>query len=111
MASESVRRPLDAANKAASKTASSASTSGTSALDRLSQWYSENKLVAWTIVGAAVVGTGAAVYYTSSPRESGPDSKPRKSKRERRKEKAAQETSKPTETSGQFKRASVQKRY
>lgn len=97
-----VQGSVEAANTAASRSASVISDESSSVLDRLSNWYSENKALAWTLAGIAVVGTGAVVYYSSSPGGPGPDSKPRKSKKDWRKEKAAQEATKPTETTGTY---------
>ncbi|KAH7148791.1 hypothetical protein EDB81DRAFT_475132 [Dactylonectria macrodidyma] len=57
--------------------------------DRLTNWASENKAVAYTIAGAAVVVTGAGVvYYLNDPSKS--DSSPKLSKKERRKRKEAE---------------------
>ena len=89
MAAEKAQGSLEAVNDAASRAAQSASNTSSSALDRLSHWYSENKVLAWTIVGVAVAGTGAAIYASSSSRPEQADSKDRKSKKERRKEKEA----------------------
>ena len=99
MASE-IGRSVESANVTASRTASTVSDSSSSALDRLSQWYSNNKVLAWTIAGVAVAGTGAAIYYSSVTHESGQDNKQRKSKRERRKEKATQEATKSPVSKG-----------
>ena len=103
MASDTAKQSVEAANDAASRAASSASASTSSAIDRLSAWYSENKALAWTIVGAAVVGTSAAVYYTSSSTKSGSvENRDRKSKKERRREKeAARDAAKSTESTGE----------
>lgn len=62
--------------------------SSTSVWDRVSNWVSENKAVAYTIAGTVVVVTGAGVvYYLSDSRKKQSPSTPRKSKKERRKEK------------------------
>lgn len=102
MATEQLKGSAEAVNDAASRAAQSASSSSSSALDRFSQWYSENKVLAWTIVGVALFGTGAAIAYSSSSsRSHRNDGKERKSKKERRKEKeAARDAAKPTEGSG-----------
>lgn len=56
--------------------------------DRVSNWVSENKAVAYTIAGTVVVVTGAGVvYYLSESQKSKALSTPKKSKKERRKEK------------------------
>jgi mitochondrial import receptor subunit TOM70 len=60
--------------------------------DRVTNWVSENKAVAYTIAGTVVVITGAgAVYYLSESKKDKAPSTPRKSKKERRKEKKEQE--------------------
>ena len=63
--------------------------SSSSLLDRVSNWVSENKAVAYTIAGTlVVVVTGAGViYYSSDSRRNKAAPGPRKSKKERRKEK------------------------
>lgn len=62
--------------------------SSSSLLDRVSNWVSENKAVAYTIAGTLVVITGAGViYYSSDSRRNKAPPGPRKSKKERRKEK------------------------
>jgi mitochondrial import receptor subunit TOM70 len=56
--------------------------------DRVSNWVSENKAVAYTIAGTAVVVTGAGVvYYIQESNKNKTPPTPRKSKKERRKEK------------------------
>ncbi|KAL9054145.1 MAG: hypothetical protein Q9162_004328 [Coniocarpon cinnabarinum] len=103
MASETAQKAFQSANESASKAASATSQTSSSALDRLSHWYSENKALAWTIVGVAVVGTGAALAYSSSSSPSERvDSKDKKSKKERRKEKeAARDATKTAEPAAQ----------
>ena len=64
--------------------------SNSSLWDRVSNWASENKAVAYTIAGTAVVVTGAGViYYLSDSKKGGASasSDKKKSKKERRKEK------------------------
>lgn len=56
--------------------------------DRVSNWVSENKAVAYTIAGTAVIVTSAGViYYLSDSQKNKAPPTPRKSKKERRKEK------------------------
>ncbi|KAH6985804.1 hypothetical protein BKA56DRAFT_479714 [Ilyonectria sp. MPI-CAGE-AT-0026] len=78
--------------------------------DRLTNWTSENKAVAYTIAGVAVVVTGAGVVYYLNDSSS---SAPKLSKKERRKRKEADRKvaeSKDTATTGpsQPQTASVQ---
>lgn len=62
--------------------------SSSSFWDRVSNWVSENKAIAYTIAGTAVVVTGAGVvYYVSESNKNKSTPTPRKSKKERRKEK------------------------
>ncbi|KAK6406444.1 TOM (translocase of outer membrane) complex component, partial [Oleoguttula sp. CCFEE 5521] len=55
--------------------------------DRLTAWYGENKVVAWTIAGVTVVAVGGSLYYLSaSPAQkdtasSRPSSRAKKSKK------------------------------
>lgn len=53
----------------------------TSTWDRISTWYADNKVVAWTIAGVTVVAAGGTIYYINS-RPQGPssDKKPRRKK-------------------------------
>ena len=56
--------------------------------DRISNWVSENKAIAYTIAGTVVVVTGAGiVYYVTDSKKRQTPATPRKSKKERRKEK------------------------
>ena len=62
--------------------------SSSSLWDRVSNWVSENKAVAYTVAGTVVVVTGAGIiYYRSESAKSKSPPAPRKSKKERRKEK------------------------
>jgi mitochondrial import receptor subunit TOM70 len=62
--------------------------SSSSFLDRVSNWVSENKAVAYTIAGTVVIFSSAGViYYLSEAQKSKAPPSPRKSKKERRKEK------------------------
>ena len=38
-----------------------------SSWDRLSAWYGENKVVAWTVAGVTVIAAGGTIYYLSRP--------------------------------------------
>lgn len=74
--------------------AESASATSSSALDRLSSWYAENKVVAWTIAGVTVVAAGGTIYYLSRPQQQEVDKKAKKDKRKAKKkdvEKAPEE--------------------
>jgi len=35
--------------------------------ERISSWYSDNKVAAWTIAGVTVVAVGGSIYYLSRP--------------------------------------------
>lgn len=64
-------------------------------LDRVSSWYADNKVVAWTIAGVTVVAAGGTIYFLSRPAEiPEPD---RKVKKERRKEKKKEAKAPPSE--------------
>jgi import receptor subunit TOM70 len=70
--------------------------------DRMSNWVSENKAVAYTIAGTVVVITSAGAIYYFSGQNRGASSAPtekRKSKKERRKEKKAAEEAQKSEIS------------
>ncbi|QIW94622.1 hypothetical protein AMS68_000140 [Peltaster fructicola] len=63
--------------------------------DRISAWYADNKVVAWTIAGVTVVAAGGTVYYLSSrPKAQDIEKKPRK--RKSKKKAADVETSTPS---------------
>jgi import receptor subunit TOM70 len=68
----------------------------TSTLDRLSAWYSDNKVAAWTIAGVTVVVAGGSIYYLSQPKNStSAAAKPKNSKKKAAQkdvEKAAEES-------------------
>ncbi|OQN95894.1 Mitochondrial import receptor subunit tom70 [Cryoendolithus antarcticus] len=55
--------------------------------DRLTAWYGDNKVVAWTIAGVTVVAVGGSIYYLSSgpaqkdTASSRPSSRAKKSKK------------------------------
>jgi len=92
MSSEAAKGINEAANRAGAAVSSASSnitqsTAGT--WDRLSQWVSDNKAVAYTIAGVTLVATGGAVYFYTAgggaapkPKDSGVE---RISKKERRK--------------------------
>lgn len=76
-----------------------ASAASVSMWDRVTTWYADNKVVAWTIAGVTVVAAGGTVYFLSRPPPSAADSTA-KGKKDRRKgkkkeEKAAAEEVKP----------------
>ena len=55
----------------------------TSTWERLTQWYGENKVAAWTIAGVTVVVAGGSIYYLSQPPQLSDQDK--KAKKDRRK--------------------------
>jgi import receptor subunit TOM70 len=78
------------ATAAVSDAADSAAAASSSFLDRVSTWYSENKVVAWTIAGATVVAVGGTLYVLSQPSRPAQDAE-KKAKKDRRKAKKASE--------------------
>ena len=70
------------ATAAAAETASQATAS---TWERLSSWYGENKVVAWTIAGVTVVAAGGTIYYLSSRPSQAQLEAEKKSKKDRRK--------------------------
>jgi import receptor subunit TOM70 len=72
-------------SQAVEEVAQSVSTASSSFVDRLSGWYSDNKVAAWTIAGVTVVAVGGTVYYLSQP--SAPSQPSKKSKKDKRKAK------------------------
>lgn len=88
---------MASARDATAAAADSASHATASTLDRLSSWYGENKVVAWTIAGVTVVAAGGTIYYLSSRPSHGQLDAEKKAKKDRRKgkkkdgEKAAEE--------------------
>ena len=92
--------PIPAARNTALDTSSLSSQPSSLPLwDRITTWASENKAVAYTIAGVAVVVSGAGVvYYLSDSRKGGKDEaaeeKKRASKKERRKAKKEKEKEK-----------------
>lgn len=81
---------------AARDTTAAVASSSSTAWERITSWYGENKVVAWTIAGVTVVAVGGTVYYLSSRPDSAAQEAERKGKKERRKakkkdEKAAEE--------------------
>lgn len=85
------------------ETASSASAATSSFVDRLTGWYGENKVTAWTIAGVTVVVAGGTVYYLSQPAKAQqPEKKAKKDRRKAKKdvEKSAEEpkTAEPKST-------------
>lgn len=119
MSSNAAQNVNDAANRASaavSNASSNLTQSTSSSWDRLAQWVSENKAVAYTVAGVTLVATGGAVYYytSSSSKPSGP-SVTRPSKKERRKLKKQDEESatiplpKDAEKQGESVKASLGK--
>ena len=67
---------------AVDEVSSSVAVASSSTLDRLSAWYADNKVAAWTIAGVTVVVAGGSIYYLSRPQDSGAGApKPKKSKK------------------------------
>jgi import receptor subunit TOM70 len=86
-AAQNVNDAANRASAAVSNASSNMTQSTSSSWDRLAQWVSENKAVAYTVAGVTLVATGGAVYYytsgSSRPSSGGSVTKP--SKKERRK--------------------------
>lgn len=88
---------MASARDATAAAAESASQASASTWERLTTWYGENKVVAWTIAGVTVVAAGGTIYYLSSRPSSSQQDAEKKAKKERRKakkkdgEKAAEE--------------------
>jgi mitochondrial import receptor subunit TOM70 len=90
---------MSSARDATAAAAETASQATASTWERISSWYGENKVVAWTIAGVTVVAVGGTLYYLSrdpqAQREA--DEALKKAKKDRRKgkkkdgEKAAEE--------------------
>ncbi|EGP91014.1 unnamed protein product [Zymoseptoria tritici ST99CH_1A5] len=70
-------------SQVAEEVAHSVSNASSSFVDRLSNWYSDNKVAAWTVAGVTVVVVGGTVYYLSQP--SAPSEPSKKSKKDKRK--------------------------
>jgi import receptor subunit TOM70 len=91
MSSNAAQNVNDAANRASaavSNASSNITQSTSSSWDRLAQWVSDNKAVAYTVAGVTLVATGGAVYYyTSSSSTSSAGSVTKPSKTERRRQK------------------------
>ncbi|EME83009.1 uncharacterized protein MYCFIDRAFT_203480 [Pseudocercospora fijiensis CIRAD86] len=78
---------------------------GSSFWDRVSNWYSDNKVAAWSIAGVTVVVVGGTVYYLSQPPA---QPKPKKDKRKaKRTSEKAVEQGKPDAASKAAPKASV----
>jgi mitochondrial import receptor subunit TOM70 len=90
---------MSSARDATAAAADTASQATASTWERISSWYGENKVVAWTIASVTVVAVGGTLYYLSrdpqAQREA--DEALKKAKKDRRKgkkkdgEKAAEE--------------------
>lgn len=94
------------ATAAAGEAANAASAAGSSFLDRVTAWYSENKVVAWTVAGATVVVAGGTIFYLSRPSQ--PRDSDRKSKKDRRKAKKDGDTASVTAEAKSAPKASVE---
>lgn len=77
------------ARDATAAAAESTAAASTSTLDRLSSWYSDNKVAAWTIAGVTVVVAGGTIYYLSRPPQAQEAEK--KGKKDKRKAKKKDE--------------------
>lgn len=74
--------------------ASTASAASSSFIDRVTSWYHDNKIAAWTIAGVTVVVASGTIYYLSQPAVLSPSaekSKPKKRKTKKGAEKSAEE--------------------
>lgn len=81
-----------AAVEAVEGAAQSAAQSSSSFLDRVTSWYQDNKVAAWTIAGVTVVVAGGTIYYlSSSPKPSDSDKKPKKRKAKKEPAKSPEE--------------------
>ncbi|CAK3944967.1 Mitochondrial import receptor subunit tom70 [Lecanosticta acicola] len=93
MASASAQGTTEAVEHVAASTAAASS----SFLDRVTAWYQDNKVVAWTIAGVTVVAAGGSIYYLSSSPTgaSEADKKPKKRKAKKTGEKAPESKTEP----------------
>ena len=71
---------------------SSVAGASSSTLDRLSAWYADNKVAAWTIAGVTVVAVGGSIYYLNArPQDSAAAvKKEKKASQEKKREKVAE---------------------
>ena len=67
----------------------SISPANSSFLNRVTSWYSEHRVLAWTVAGVTIVVAGGTVYYLSRPQSASESEK--KTKKDRRKTKKAAE--------------------
>lgn len=67
--------------------------------ERISSWYSDNKVAAWTIVGVTVVAVGGSIYYLSRPPQSATagDAEKKSSKKSSKKKAAKKDAEKAAE--------------
>jgi import receptor subunit TOM70 len=80
-----------AAVEAVEGAAQTAAQSSSSFLDRVTSWYQDNKVAAWTIAGVTVVAAGGTIYYlSSSSAPSDSDKKPKKRKAKKESPKSAE---------------------
>lgn len=89
---------MDQTRQAAAAKVEHVSAVSESLWNRVSNWYGENKVAAWTIAGVTVVAVGGSLYYLSLPPTKSTQSEEKKVKKERRKnKKAAEEREKAAE--------------
>ncbi|KAI7674755.1 hypothetical protein KC319_g4751, partial [Hortaea werneckii] len=68
---------------AVDQTAQHVSQASSSTWERITSWYGENKVLAWTVAGVTVVVAGGSIYYLSQPPKASEQEK--KAKKDRRK--------------------------
>ena len=73
------------AQDARDATAAVAASGTASTWDRLSNWYADNKVAAWTIAGVTVVAVGGTVYYLARPPQAQDAEKKGRNKRKAKK--------------------------
>ncbi|RMZ17444.1 hypothetical protein D0862_00834 [Hortaea werneckii] len=72
-----------ATTAAVDQTAQHVSQASSSTWERITSWYGENKVLAWTVAGVTVVVAGGSIYYLSQPPKASEQDK--KAKKDRRK--------------------------
>jgi import receptor subunit TOM70 len=75
--------------RGATAAAAESAAANASTWERLSNWYSDNKVAAWTIAGVTVVVAGGTIYYLSRPPQAQEGEK--KGKKDKRKAKKKDE--------------------